>query len=456
MMFGGVCRKFLNDDHGGGTIMGLLWFMLLVGITGLAVDITDGLRSQTMLQATADASALAAVIDLPDEAVAVATAVAYSATNMATDDYGTVLIEADVDIGNWDASTHIFSTGALVRDAVRVRTRRSFENENAVPVNFLRIVGLMNWNVTTYAIAQRFIPNCLVNDGLVARGMIDISGNNIFQGICLHSQDHVEVQNHNIWDSGVSISMPDKDDFEVGQVKFNPGAMEALREDILDPRMVNDIPNIIATLQDPALDAVDPLTDIIPDFVIGTTDIAKTNIITGNEKFDFTEYAVASVDDDGPGMIIDLTCTGDNKTVNIPSGIILTDLVIISSCNINVGKGATLSDVTLAATGGNGKVSTANIHFARGVVLGIDDDCAPGGGVQVFTNASVSSAAKLSLNGVQIVAAGNVQIAAQVDGINGISVQAGGKIKLTSNGTFSACDAGTPKLFTVNYYRLVY
>jgi len=274
--------------------------------------------------------------------------------------------------------------------------------------------------------------------------------------ICLHSQDHVEVQNHNAWDSGVSISMPDMDDFEVAQVKFNPGAMEALREDILDPRMVNDIPNIIATLQDPALDAVDPLTDIIPDFVIGTTDIAKTNIITGNEKFDFTEHAVASVDDDGPGMIIDLTCTGDNKTVNIPSGIILTDLVIISSCNINVGKGATLSDVTLAATGGNGKVSTANIHFARGVVLGKDDGCAPGGGVQVFTNASVSSAAKLSLNGVQIVAAGNVQIAAQVDGINGISVQAGGKIKLTSNGTFSACEAGTPKLFTVNYYRLVY
>ncbi len=455
-MLRGDCRKFLSDEHGAGTIMGLLWFILLVGITGMAVDITDGLRSQTMLQATADASALAAVIDLPDEAVAVATAVAYSTTNMATDDYGTVLLNADVDIGSWDPSTHIFTDGTALPDAVRVRTRRSFENENAVPVNFLRIIGLLNWNVTTYAIAQRFIPNCLVNDGLVARGMIDISGNNIFQGICLHSQDHVEVQNHNIWDSGVSISMPDRDDFEVGQVKFNPGAMEALREDILDPRMVNDIPNIIATLQDPALDAVDPLTDIIPDFVIGTTDIAKTNIITGNENFDFTEHAVASVDDDGPGMIIDLTCTGDNKTVNIPSGIILTDLVIISSCNINVGKGATLSDVTLAATGGNGKVSTANIHFARGVVLGKDDGCAPGGGVQVFTNASVSSAAKLSLNGVQIVAAGNVQIAAQVDGINGISVQAGGKIKLTSNGTFSACDAGTPKLFTVNYYRLVY
>jgi hypothetical protein len=245
--------------------------------------------------------------------------------------------------------------------------------------------------------------------------------------------------------------MPDMNDFEVAQVKFNPGAMEALREDILDPRMVNDVSNIIATLQDPVLDAVDPLTNIIPDFVIGTT-----NIVTDDEKHDFTQYAVASVDDDGPGTIINLTCKSEGMTVDIPSGIILTDLVIISSCKINVGKGATLSDVTLAATGGNGKVTTANIHFASGVVLGKDDDCAPGGGVQVFTNASVSSAAKLSLNGVQIVAAGKVQIAAKTDGINGISVQAGGKIKLTSNGTFGGCGAGTPNLFTMNYYRLVY
>ena len=59
-----VCVSgFCRDEHGGGTIMGLLWFMLLVGITGLAVDVTDGFRNRTMLQATADASALAAVID---------------------------------------------------------------------------------------------------------------------------------------------------------------------------------------------------------------------------------------------------------------------------------------------------------------------------------------------------------------------------------------------------------
>ncbi len=92
-MWGGDCRKFLNDELGGGTVMGLLWFILLVGITGLAVDTFNGFRTRTMLQATADAdaAALAGVIDLPNEATAVASAVAYSAGNMPADLYGSVL-----------------------------------------------------------------------------------------------------------------------------------------------------------------------------------------------------------------------------------------------------------------------------------------------------------------------------------------------------------------------------
>ena len=99
-MFCGMCRKFLYDDHGGGTILGLFWFMLIVGITGMAVDVTDGFRNRTMLQATADASALAAVIDLPeDAAAAVATAVAYSVDNMESDANGNVLEPEDVLVG---------------------------------------------------------------------------------------------------------------------------------------------------------------------------------------------------------------------------------------------------------------------------------------------------------------------------------------------------------------------
>ncbi len=70
-MLGGDCRKFLNDELGGGTVMGLLWFILLVGSIGLAVDTINDSRNRTMLLATAaaDAAALGGTIDLPAAAV---------------------------------------------------------------------------------------------------------------------------------------------------------------------------------------------------------------------------------------------------------------------------------------------------------------------------------------------------------------------------------------------------
>ena len=51
--------------------MGLLWFILLVGSIGLAVDTINDSRNRTMLLATAaaDAAALGGTIDLPAAAV---------------------------------------------------------------------------------------------------------------------------------------------------------------------------------------------------------------------------------------------------------------------------------------------------------------------------------------------------------------------------------------------------
>ncbi len=90
-MWGGDCRKFLNDELGGGTVMGLLWFILLVGITGVAVDSIENSRIRTMLQTTADAdaAALGGAIDLPSAAVT--SVAAYSAGNMPAALYGSVL-----------------------------------------------------------------------------------------------------------------------------------------------------------------------------------------------------------------------------------------------------------------------------------------------------------------------------------------------------------------------------
>ena len=65
-----LTRDVLNivrDERGGGTVMGLFWFMVIMAFCGMAIDTTNALRNKTGMQATADAAALAASIDLPDE-----------------------------------------------------------------------------------------------------------------------------------------------------------------------------------------------------------------------------------------------------------------------------------------------------------------------------------------------------------------------------------------------------
>lgn len=451
---------FLRDDAGGGTIWGLFWFVLMVGICGLAVDSTDGFRNRTMLQATADSAALAAAIDLPDAGAAVSSAVAYASANMATGSYGDVLRPEDVTVGTFDRATGSFSPGGLLPDAVMVRLQQTEDNDNAVPVNFLRMIGLASWNVRAEAIAIRYIPECL-RDGLIARGIVDISSNNGFVNkICVHGQQGVHMQNHNYFEPGVNVSMPDVDTQLVtpaGGMTSNPGLPQALREQKFDPRMVNHVDEIMA-------DLLLRKAYVTPDYID-----ADLPVIVKNEKWNFGDATA--------GRIYHIQCSA-NKNVGIPSNKILRDVVIVADCQIGVGAGARLSNVVLASRsggnsgggnggGGNGNgggnsggggagISNANINFSSGVSLGDADNCQPGGGVQIFSNASVHFSSSMTINGLQVVAAGDVDLGARDMGVNGITVQTGGNITLTSNNMFGLCSGGAPDLFTVGYYRLVH
>ena len=436
--------RFVSDQSGGGTIMGLFWFMLMVGITGMAVDSTNGFRARTMLQATADATALAAAIDLPNTANVMATAVTYADSNMGAEVNGTVLDTADVKIGLWDASTLTLDTGSGVPDSVMVTVRQTEANSNPVPVNFLRIIGLMNWNVQARAVAQRFTPECL-KDGLIARGIVDISSNNDFVNeICIHGQQGVEMQNHNFYEWGVTVSMPNPGEqltIPTGGMTSNPGLPEALRENILDPRMVNHIDEIMAQM----LDRTSP---IIPTYIN-----TALPVLVIDEKFNL---ATAQ-----PGRIYHVVCA-PNKNVSIPANSTVTRIVVIADCEIKINAGATVTSAVLGSrSGGNpgqgqgGGISNANIGVAANVQLGAPDNCAEGGGVQLYSNATIHTAASTAIDGVQMVARGDIELGARDSGINGISAQAGGNIDLTSNNAFGLCSGGAPNLFTVPYYRLV-
>ena len=129
-MLGTSFNRFLRDESGGYTIWSLIWFSLYVAMGGLAVDMTDAYRNQTLLQSTADASSLAGVMSLPDQGDAVVQAILYSADNMNPAINGQVLMGAEVILGNWEFDTRTFTPGTTAPDAVRVITRRDEANSN--------------------------------------------------------------------------------------------------------------------------------------------------------------------------------------------------------------------------------------------------------------------------------------------------------------------------------------
>ncbi len=132
----------------------------------------------------------------------------------------------------------------------------------------------------------------------------------------------------------------------------------------------------------------------------------------------------------------------------------MSDVVLASSA---VAPGGTKNNGGGKKNSGHGGagIENANINFASNVILGAADNFQPGGGVQIFSSASVHFSSTTAYNGVQIVAAGDVDLGARDMGVNGINVQAGGDITLTSNNMFGLCSGGAPNLQTVAYYRLV-
>ena len=138
-------RALLRDEGGSAITMFAVFLMVGAGFAAVVIDGGYLYSMKSKLQTTADAAVLAAVGDLPDEDAVLATAVALATKNMSVAEHGTVLAEADVVTGNWDADTRTFTPEDDDVDpinAVRVVTRRSQVNGNAAGLFFARVLAM--------------------------------------------------------------------------------------------------------------------------------------------------------------------------------------------------------------------------------------------------------------------------------------------------------------------------
>ncbi len=172
-------------------------------------------------------------------------------------------------------------------------------------------------------------------------------------------------------------------------------------------------------------------------------------VLTGT-KLDTTDFT--------PGNLYVLNCNS-SVTISVPNKVddtvttdpgVISEVAVIADCPVKFGNGVALENAIFANT------STDDRSFSapQGLRIGRDDNCAADGGAKLITMGGVSSAAKISFFGGQILAAKDVSFSAQADGIEGVAIVSGGKIDGTSNSRFGHCDTGMEGNIEMSYFRL--
>lgn len=484
---------FIQDERGSYTIWSVAWFMIYVGIGGLAVDATDVYRHETLLQATADSAALAGVMSLPNETDAVDQALAYAQDNMQRTSHGTVLAATDVKLGTWSFDERTFYTGGTAApNAVYVTTRREESNSNPLRMNMLRFLSLAGggdlwWNVNAEAVAVRGVSSCH-NNGMIAGGRLMLETQNDFgEDMCLHGVEGMKVTKINTFAAGVSTSTGCEGQ---GCVNNGPNGLDGAMDndgfppawDIgggysepLQPFGAASVDSVVYALRN-----LVPGTDAYSDFNSSVITAAASPELTSLSSTDFSGWtymwnpgAAPILKSYGPGetgwqsevvledgetaaafTIYEIDCAGSSG-ITLPGGR-YEYAAIIANCPISAPTSVTLNlnNVVLASTWEPPKPWHFGIKFSADANLGGAGKC-DSAGVELYTTASsIKFAASGDIHDTQIFSAYDVEFAANTDGDVGVHIEAQNDIRITSRSTFGLCD-GVPNGAKAFTYRLM-
>ncbi len=436
--------QFTRREDGALTAFGLFLTIAMIGAGGLGMDVANAIMVRTHLQIAADSAAHAALVarEFKTESQAKAIAVAIAQTALPPSKFGETIREEDIKFGFWDATNQVFTISAGSNDAVLVNTQRLANRNNAVVTYFLRFVGLMSMDVVSQSVFETYIPTCF-REGFVAESIVDVQSNSTFgNGFCIHSNDHVELNNGNTFMDGTIVSMPDVRDLVIPGDGYssNPGLAGALRDGAYRLRILDRIDDAIAYVDDPSsqyfrsdyLD-INPLTSLPP-----------ARITLDRRDFLDNSHWVS-------GSVHEVWCNAANQTVRIPANEILTKGVLITNCKITFGANSEIRDIIMLNT------NTRDDSFggAAGATIGLDDDCADGGGAQLVTLGGMQFPADLQIYGGQLIAEKSIEFAARPDGIEGVSMVSGDTIDGSSLIDVGFCGgAGMANNFMTEYFRL--
>jgi hypothetical protein len=451
-------RRFSRDESGVISVQNLFLTIATCCVGASAADVTHFYAARSQLQVSADIAGHAALFTRNrghmTATQAKAAAVAAVDVGMPESAYGEVIDEADITFGTWNIETEAFTVDASSKSAVRVFTGREDERANAVGTFFFRIVGLDNVDVQTASVFITYQPTCLT-EGFSANDVVDVQSNGgYYKGFCMHGNGHVELNQNNYFEDGTVVSMPDLTELVIPDdgLAQNDGLEDALREDFYHIHILDRVA-ATATADDPLYTALQaPGDDDRPAYLTSGTvvDLGTGTNVTYNSMSAFTS-----------GSVHTRTCTGASNVLTLdgPStGVTLANMVLLTNCQVKISGKVNLENVVIFTTNTNDssiQVSTAGGASNSGLWLGKADACATGGGAQIITRGGFKNSAALYMNGGQIIAVKDVNLAANVTGV-GASIISGDDIDGSSHISMTGCNTGMENNFTVPYFRAAY
>ena len=444
-------KKFIWCQKGWVTPFSVLVLASCFTVAGLAIDIANLYRAQTQLQVVADSSAHAALYtrELNEAEIAKVAAVNVARAQMNVTRFGEVLEAGDIVFGSWSIENQVFTPNTNGTTAVYVTTERSQADSNPVSTFLLRITGFAEADVIAESIFITYRPTCL-REGLAAEGIVDMQSNNTFVNrFCVHSNTHVELNIDNTYEAGSIVSMPDRTEVVLPASGYeqNDGLSSALRDGHYTLKILDRLDDIYAGLL-----TFDP--EYLPDYITSTDIVVRSDRVMQTE--DFT-----------PNSIHVMNCPG-GRTVRVhdpgsaPAGVddsstesslwkTLSDVVIITDCDVQFGEGLKLENVVVFTR----STSSDSVNAPTSLQIGRDDGCNGDGGAQIISYGSVVTGQNVHMYGGQIIAKGDVQIVANATGIEGASIIAGGNIDSTSRAEWGFCGAdGMNGNYEADYFRL--
>jgi len=415
------------------TVLGLYMFVVGTMIGAFALDYTYLQTTKTQLQVAADQAAHAALYNrrTMSESDAKIAAINLIQPLLPVELYGDIITPVNIEFGSFDRMTAEFTSEAGSNKAVRVQASMLETKKNAAPSYLFKMLGVDHFDVVASSVFMTYRPGCL-KEGLMADGIVDLQSNNSFSnGFCIHSNSHVSINQNNYFEPGTVVSMPNINDLDMPRSGFekNSGLQEALR----DQRMYL---NILNRLDDIKTGLSSGNGDYIPKYI-------TSSLATNLKASTITQGALIA------GRIYKVDCQG--ATLNIDgSSVPIQKVVIITTCPVKFANGSKIMDAVILTSD-----TTANsITAPQGLQIGLNDNCAAGGGAQIVTMGGVSVASKLSMFGGQILAMKDVSFAANADGLQGASIVTRGKLNGTSNSKMGFCLSGMEQNFETDYYRM--